>query len=60
MPEPAVDGVVAYAGASAGASALLYDLDGTFADTARDMALALNRLLRRHGRPSLPPTAARL
>jgi N-acetyl-D-muramate 6-phosphate phosphatase len=33
---------------------VLFDLDGTFADTAPDMAAALNTLLSRHGRPSLP------
>jgi len=43
----------------AAASAVLFDLDGTFADTAPDMALALNRLLQRHGRASLPPAAVR-
>lgn len=34
--------------------AVLFDLDGTFADTAPDMGAALNRLLARHGRPPLP------
>ena len=43
----------------AGTGAVLFDLDGTFADTAPDMALALNRLLDRHGRPPLPLEAAR-
>ncbi len=33
--------------------AVLFDLDGTFADTAPDMAGALNRLLATHGRPPL-------
>ncbi len=33
---------------------ILFDLDGTFADTAPDMAAALNLLRRRHGRPPLP------
>ncbi|QGU31666.1 HAD family hydrolase [Thermochromatium tepidum] len=33
---------------------VLFDLDGTFADTAPDMAAALDRLLRRHGRAPLP------
>jgi phosphoglycolate phosphatase len=33
---------------------LLFDLDGTFADTAPDMAQALNLLLERHGRAPLP------
>ena len=35
-------------------SAVLFDLDGTFADTAPDMAHALDLLLARHGRPALP------
>ena len=30
---------------------VLFDLDGTFADTAPDLAYALNRLLAAHGRP---------
>ncbi len=30
---------------------VLFDLDGTFADTAPDLAYALNRLLQAHGRP---------
>lgn len=34
--------------------AVLFDLDGTFADTAPDMAYALNRLLESHERPPLP------
>jgi len=34
--------------------AVLFDLDGTFADTAPDMAYALNRLLERRERPPLP------
>jgi phosphoglycolate phosphatase len=34
--------------------AVLFDLDGTFADTAPDMAHALDLLLALHGRPSLP------
>lgn len=33
---------------------VLFDLDGTFADTAPDMARALNRLLAAHGRAPLP------
>lgn len=33
---------------------MLFDLDGTFADTAPDMAYALNRLLERRERPPLP------
>ena len=35
-------------------SAILFDLDGTFADTAPDLGAALNHLLNLHGRPSLP------
>ena len=34
--------------------AVLFDLDGTFADTAPDMAAALDRLLAAHGRAALP------
>jgi len=34
--------------------AVLFDLDGTFADTAPDMAYALNRLLESRERPPLP------
>lgn len=34
--------------------AVLFDLDGTFADTAPDMAYALNRLLELRDRPGLP------
>ena len=33
---------------------VLFDLDGTLADTAPDLAEALNRMLRDHGRPPLP------
>ena len=33
---------------------VLFDLDGTFADTAPDMAYALNRTLERNGRSPLP------
>ncbi len=33
---------------------VLFDLDGTFADTAPDMAYALNRLLEERGRPPRP------
>jgi N-acetyl-D-muramate 6-phosphate phosphatase len=32
---------------------VLFDLDGTFADTARDLHQALNRVLIRHGRPEM-------
>ena len=35
-------------------SAVLLDLDGTFADTAPDLGAALNHLLNLHGRPPLP------
>ncbi|MFP4075021.1 MAG: HAD family hydrolase [Halochromatium sp.] len=41
------------------ASAVLFDLDGTFADTAPDMAAALNRLLARYDRPPVPLEQAR-
>jgi N-acetyl-D-muramate 6-phosphate phosphatase len=34
-------------------AAVLFDLDGTYADTAADMGAALNALLARHGRPAL-------
>src|SRR5260221_5910294 len=34
--------------------AVLFDLDGTFADTAPDLGLALNRQLAAHGRAALP------
>ncbi len=37
-----------------GSSAVLFDLDGTFADTAPDMAYALNLQLRASGREPLP------
>ncbi|MES9962725.1 MAG: HAD-IA family hydrolase [Candidatus Sedimenticola sp. 20ELBAFRAG] len=33
---------------------VLFDLDGTFADTAPDLAYALNQTLIRHGRDALP------
>ncbi|MEQ1742518.1 MAG: phosphoglycolate phosphatase [Candidatus Nitrotoga sp.] len=35
-------------------SAVLLDLDGTFADTAPDLGAALNHLLNLHGRPPMP------
>ncbi|MBL8512200.1 MAG: phosphoglycolate phosphatase, partial [Betaproteobacteria bacterium] len=34
--------------------AVLFDLDGTFADTAPDMAAALNRVRAQHHLPPLP------
>ncbi|MBI3149831.1 MAG: HAD-IA family hydrolase [Betaproteobacteria bacterium] len=34
--------------------AVLFDLDGTLADTASDLAAALNHLRRHHGLPALP------
>ncbi len=40
-------------------SAVLFDLDGTLADTAPDLGDALNRLLREEGRAALPPGAIR-
>lgn len=38
---------------------MLFDLDGTLADTAPDLAAALNRVLRDHGRDTLPLEAVR-
>ncbi len=35
-------------------TAVFFDLDGTFADTAPDLAASLNQLLTEHGRPALP------
>lgn len=40
-------------------SAVLFDLDGTLADTAPDLGLALNRLLAEESRPAQPYTAIR-
>ena len=34
--------------------AVLFDLDGTLADTARDLGWALNALLAEHGLPPQP------
>ncbi len=39
---------------------ILFDLDGTLADTAPDLALALNTLLRQEGLPALPYEPIRL
>ncbi len=39
---------------------VLFDLDGTFADTAPDLAFALNRTLVANGRPQLPLESIRL
>lgn len=44
---------------TAPSGAVLFDLDGTYADTAADMGAALNVLLRRHRRPPLPPELIR-
>ncbi len=38
---------------------ILFDLDGTLADTAPDMTAALNKLLREQGREPLPQAAVR-
>ena len=35
-----------------------FDLDGTLADTAPDLAAALNHTLERLGRPIVPPSPA--
>ena len=39
--------------------AVLFDLDGTLADTAPDLGGALNRLLSENGRPAVPLESAR-
>ena len=39
--------------------AVLFDLDGTLADTAPDLGGALNRLLAENGRPAIPLESAR-
>ncbi|AUN94582.1 HAD family hydrolase [Pseudazoarcus pumilus] len=41
------------------ADAILFDLDGTLADTAPDLAAAANRLRAEHDLPPLPPEALR-
>ncbi|MEW6353821.1 MAG: HAD-IA family hydrolase [Pseudomonadota bacterium] len=38
---------------------VLFDLDGTLADTAPDLTYALNTLREQEGRPALPPAAIR-
>lgn len=40
-------------------AAVLFDLDGTLVDTAPDLVAVLNRMLREHGRPSMPYAVAR-
>lgn len=42
-----------------GVQAVLFDLDGTFADTAADLARALNRVREEHGLAPLPAAIAR-
>jgi len=42
------------AGPPLGSRVVLFDLDGTLADTAPDLAYVLNLQLRAHGRPELP------
>ena len=39
--------------------AVLFDFDGTLADTAPDLGAALNRMLAKRGRPALPIDAVR-
>ncbi|MGL5986861.1 MAG: HAD hydrolase-like protein, partial [Burkholderiales bacterium] len=39
--------------------AVLFDLDGTLADTAQDLGAALNRLLQEHGKSPLPYASIR-
>lgn len=38
---------------------VLFDLDGTLADTAADLGYALNIILTRHGQEAIPPTRIR-
>jgi len=40
--------------------AVLFDLDGTFADTAPDLGAALNHVLALHGKPPVPLEKSRL
>ncbi|TMH24289.1 MAG: phosphoglycolate phosphatase, partial [Betaproteobacteria bacterium] len=42
-----------------GVGAVLFDLDGTLADTAPDLARALNRVRAEEGLPPLPSEVAR-
>ena len=46
--------VDALAGVSGAVRLVLFDLDGTLADTAPDLAFALNRTLEQNGRAALP------
>jgi phosphoglycolate phosphatase len=46
-------------GISPNTRAVLFDLDGTLADSAPDMAAALNRLLKQNNMPALPVAAVR-
>ncbi len=45
--------------ASNAIQAVLFDLDGTLADTAPDLAAAINQMLSARGLPNLPPTRLR-
>jgi phosphoglycolate phosphatase len=47
------------AGPLAADRGVLFDLDGTLADTAPDLGYALNRLLAARGMPELPPAVVR-
>lgn len=44
---------------TSGIQAVLFDLDGTFADTAADLTCALNRMRAARGLPSVPLSATR-